>query len=257
MSFMRTGGVSRVAHLLLPSPLACRADAPAMLSIPPPPPFALARNPRDRPLPCRLPPSPPPCRLLERPLPRSSGAVAKSLGSTRRLMLSSQQRYHPKAEAKASARRSMPGAQVVSSLWASLGVSRSNQYPSRTDRTTRPFWFIREMRLSQILARHRYEGGRCPPRPRFPGPTAKLWADRRRTARPALAPSPPLLRLRNQRFSPRRAAIRTSFSILGSMRLALRPNGVSSRVIMLFETPFPLPPFAEASVPPPTETLLR
>ena len=38
-----------------------------------------------------------------------------------------------------SARRSIPGGQVVSNLCASFGASRSNQYPSLTDRTTLPF----------------------------------------------------------------------------------------------------------------------
>mmetsp|Transcript_12299 Transcript_12299/g.28832 ORF Transcript_12299/g.28832 Transcript_12299/m.28832 type:complete len:210 (+) Transcript_12299:3663-4292(+) len=143
----------------------------------------------------------------------------------------------------------MPGGHVASSLWASLGASRSNQYPNRTDRTTRPFWFIREIRLSQTFARHKKAGGMCPPSPRLPGPTAMLLAHLLRTARPALAPSPPLRRLKNQRFNPRRAPIRTSFSILGSMRLALLPNGVSSRLIML--PPFPAAAAPLLSPPPP------
>eukprot|EP00566_Odontella_aurita_P030547 CAMPEP_0113578474 /NCGR_PEP_ID=MMETSP0015_2-20120614/29507_1 /TAXON_ID=2838 /ORGANISM="Odontella" /LENGTH=64 /DNA_ID=CAMNT_0000482295 /DNA_START=72 /DNA_END=263 /DNA_ORIENTATION=- /assembly_acc=CAM_ASM_000160 len=52
----------------------------------------------------------------------------------------------------------------------------------------------------------------------------------RRAARPAFAPSPPERMDKNQRFSPLRAPSNTSFSILGSISIALDPNGVSSRL---------------------------
>jgi hypothetical protein len=58
---------------------------------------------------------------------------------------------------------------------------------------------------------HKYAGVIGPPNSTLPDPTAKLWAQRRRTALPSLALFPPLRRLKNHRFQPQRAPIKTSF----------------------------------------------
>ena len=93
------------------------------------------------------------------------------------------------------------------------------------------------LNYQKLLPRQRYEGGKCPPSPKLPGPTAIELAQRLKTALPAFAPpSPPLLNDKNHLLRPLLALISTSFSILGRMRLARRPNGVSSKLISIFDS---------------------